>query len=117
MAFQCLLANAKKAHFALKRFIMQNYKNLNAAINDYRERGYDLSFDLRSDGLGCQRLRAIMEPHEFEIEGALAFPDENAYLYPVNTMYNAKGLLQIEKPIQSAELEPEMREKFAGALA
>lgn len=96
---------------------MREYKNLNAAVNDYRERGYDLNFDLRTDALGCEQLRSVMETHEFDVEEELAFPDEKAYLYPVSTIYNAKGLLQLDSPVAMADLKPAMQVKFGSALA
>lgn len=96
---------------------MEKHKNLNAAINHYREQGFSLDFELREDCLACQRLRAVMEPHEFEIDTELAFPDEQAYLYPVSTIYSAKGLLQLTAPVNMADLAAEMQAKFGAALA
>jgi len=77
---------------------MFTYDTVSEAINDLKERGYTLDFNLQKDKLVCDILPLTLQPDEFEITESYRFegdsnPDDEAIVYAIESKHGHKGVL------------------------
>ena len=77
---------------------MHTYDTVSEAINDLKERGYTLDFNLETDKLVCNALPLSLQPGEFEITETYRFegesnPDDEAIVYAIESKHGHKGVL------------------------
>jgi hypothetical protein len=77
---------------------MHTYDTVSEAINDLKERGYTLDFNLETDKVVCNALPLELKPDEFEITETYRFegesnPDDEAIVYAIESKHGHKGVL------------------------
>ena len=68
------------------------------ALDDLRNRGFVLDFNLRENGVECTRLQLQLHPEEFEIVEMYRFegdtnPDDSSVIYAIDGKDGHKGVL------------------------
>ena len=77
---------------------MQNYDSLIQAIDDLKKRGYVEDFEIKPDGLQCNRLDLWLTPEDFIIEEFYRFegdsnPDDSSIIYAISSKEGVKGTI------------------------
>lgn len=97
---------------------MQTYENMVDALNDLKQRGYTIDFNLAFDHVKCQSTGVCLAPSQFEITGYYRFegmtnPDDSSVLYVIESKDgNRKGTLVSAYGMYSEGMSEEMIQKL-----
>jgi hypothetical protein len=86
-------------------------------LNNLRERGCTVDFDLQSTCLECPQLHLELKPEEFEIDEVYRFegasnPDDNSVVYAVSSDKGVKGVLVDAYGVYADSVTPDMALKL-----
>lgn len=95
----------------------ENYDTLVEAIQDLKERGYTVDFDLHSHCLHCAANKLDLHPEDFQIDAFFRFegmsnPDDNSIVYAISGKDGTKGILVDAYGPYSESLSAAMVEKL-----
>lgn len=97
---------------------MQTYENMVDALNDLKQRGYNIDFNLAFDHVKCQSTGVCLAPSQFEITNYYRFegmtnPDDSSVLYVIESKDgNMKGTLVSAYGMYSEGMSEEMIQKL-----
>jgi hypothetical protein len=98
---------------------MENYTpTLSQVMNQLREEGYTVDFNLNDDCVHCHGGNIVLNPDEFHIDKYFRFegnsdPDDNAILYAISSeKHQLKGVLVNGYGIYSESLTNNMIQKL-----
>ena len=95
---------------------MPAYDTVSQAVNELKQRGYTLDFNLKSNSLECQGQK--FNPKDFEItefhrfEGN-SYPGDEAVVYAIESRNGLKGVLVNAYGVYSEPLSDEMIKKLS----
>lgn len=77
---------------------MQNFRSSSEALDDLRQRGFTVDFDLQPHCLHCAAMELELHPDEFQITEVHRFegpsdPDYNEVVYGIEGPNGIKGVL------------------------
>ena len=77
---------------------MYTYDTVSEAVNDLKNRGYNINFKLADDHLYCPDPVVQLKPEEFEISEVYRFegntdPADEAIVYAIESIRGQKGVL------------------------
>lgn len=93
------------------------YTSLSKAIEDLKDKGYDVDFNLVDDGIESKHHKKTWNASQIEVEDAMRFegmtnPSDNSVLYVINTDSGEKGLLVDAYGAYSGQISQEMIQKL-----
>lgn len=96
---------------------MHKYNTMVETLNNLRERGYTVDFNLQSTCLECPQLHLELKPEEFEIDEVHRFegasnPDDNAVVYAISSDKGIKGVLVDAYGVYANAITPDMARKL-----
>ncbi|MDX5347441.1 MAG: phosphoribosylpyrophosphate synthetase [Hymenobacteraceae bacterium] len=98
---------------------MSNHKldTVTETLNDLKQRGYTLDFNLKPTCLECPQLQLELHPEDFDIDEVHRFegmsnPDDNAVLYAISSKDGKKGVLLDAYGTYGGTVSPEMLAKL-----
>ena len=100
---------------------MKNYDTLIEALQDLKKRGYEIDFNLHSDGSRCHSGDLHLHPEDFEIREMYRFegmssPDDNSVVYAIESKTGLKGVLVDAYGVYAEAMTPEMARKLGEKL-
>ena len=77
---------------------MHAYDTLSEAVNDLKQRGYNIDFNVEENQLVCRTTPLVLRPEEFEITEVYRFegntdPADEAVVYAIESKNGQKGIL------------------------
>lgn len=77
---------------------MYTYDTVTEAVNNLRQRGYDIDFNREYDCIACIAPTLSLQPNEFEITEVYRFegpsdPADEAVVYAIESKHGEKGIL------------------------
>ena len=95
---------------------MVTYDTVSQAVNDLKQRGYTLDFNLKGSALECQGQK--FNPKEFEITEFHRFegnsdPGDEAIVYAIESRNGLKGVLVNAFGVYSEQLSDDMMKKLS----
>jgi hypothetical protein len=83
---------------SIKSDPMKTFDTLLEALNDLRETGYDLDFNLKQSFLDCPQLAKHFSAEQFHVDKVYRFegetdPSDSSILYGISTLDGNKGIL------------------------
>jgi len=77
---------------------MHAYDTLSEAVNDLKQRGYNIDFNIEENRLVCTKTPLVLLPEEFEITEVYRFegntdPADEAVVYAIESKNGQKGVL------------------------
>ena len=94
---------------------MPAYDTVSQAVNELKQRGYTLDFNLKANSLECQGQK--FNPNDFEITEFHRFegnsdPGDEAVVYAIESRSGLKGVLVNAFGVYSESLSDEMMKKL-----
>lgn len=97
---------------------MQTYDTLIDALNDLKQRGYTIDFNLAFDHVKCQSTGICLAPSQFEITSYYRFegmtsPDDSSVIYVIESKDGSmRGTLVSAYGVYSEGMSEEMIQKL-----
>ncbi len=97
---------------------MHVYDTVTAALADLDKRGYNLDFNLTSDGLECKEIDLLLMPEEFEIDDVYRFegmtdPADSSVVYAISSAVGSlKGVLVDGYGLYAENVSPQLLNKL-----
>jgi hypothetical protein len=97
---------------------MKDYETMVDALNDLKERGFNLDFNLAQGVLHNSTKNITLHPKDFEIVELYRFegesdPADNSIVYALNSdKYNAKGVFVNAYGVYSDDISEELLKKL-----
>lgn len=97
---------------------MTNSKTLSQKINDLKEQGYTLDFNLDSDKITESNTKTSYIPKEFNVDKCHRFegmsnPADNSILYAITTSDGRKGVLVDGYGVSGGQISEELSQKLS----
>ncbi len=97
---------------------MNQYDTVSQAVDDLKIRGYDIDFNLVTDGIECRQMPVPLKVPEFEITEVYRFegdsdPADEAVVYAIESKHGLKGVLVNGYGASSNALSDDMVKKLA----
>ena len=95
---------------------MISYDTVSEAVNDLKQRGYTVDFNLKDNGVECRG--KVLNPKEFEITEFHRFegnsdPGDEAVVYAIESRDGLKGVLVNAFGVYSEPLSDDMLKKLS----
>ena len=96
---------------------MKSYDTMTEALDDLRQRGFVLDFNLQKNCITCSQEEMQLSPHEFHIREVYRFegdsnPSDEEVVYAIESKDGKKGVLVNAFGIYADQLSNEMIEKL-----
>jgi hypothetical protein len=96
---------------------MENYATITELLNNLKEEGYELDFNLNNDCIECRAFDIKLHPDDFVIDKFFRFegasnPDDNAIVYAISSKRGLKGTLIDAYGVYADSLTTEMVDKL-----
>ncbi|MGB5944338.1 MAG: phosphoribosylpyrophosphate synthetase [Leeuwenhoekiella sp.] len=93
------------------------YSSLSKAVEDLKDKGYDVDLNLVDDGIESKELKKNWTAKEIEVDHTFRFegmtnPGDNSVLYAIETQDGHKGLLVDAYGAYSGQISQEMIQKL-----
>ena len=97
---------------------MFNYDTVTEAVEDLRQRGYTIDFNLEADRICCDKTPLALAPSEFEITEVYRFegnsdPADEAIVFAIESKKGQKGVLVNGFGISADKMGAEMIKKLS----
>lgn len=97
--------------------MMSNFKTLSLKINELKEKGYTLDFNLDADKITESSSKTSYIPKEFNVDECHRFegmsnPADNSILYAITTSDDKKGVLVDGYGVSGGQISEELSQKL-----